>query len=215
MRVRSDIVHAGRLWSILGHRELEFTKYNGAWLADPSNSITWSVGGLIQERWRWRKIWQNLEDENEEGDDEAGDNEEGDDEDGDSKEGDGREGIPFDDTTMFYETISTELGKRQMSTFPMVRALCNALVLAGFRGEMDDEGDIWFEDDDGDPYCDAREYQPGPDEDDGVVANCPICQNPEKYGLGDIVRRAEAGVRYIQEFREARERKRKGKHGYS
>jgi hypothetical protein len=126
-------------------------------------------------------------------------------------EGDGRKGIPFDDTTMFYENISTELGRYQMSTFPMARALCNAMVLAGFRAEMDGGGDIWFEDDDGDAYYDAREYQPGQDEDDGVVANCPICRNPKQYGLSYIHHRAEAGVRYIQEFREARKRKGKEK----
>jgi hypothetical protein len=120
---------------------------------------------------------------------------------------DAREDIPFDDTTMYYENISTELGRRQMSTFPVVRALCNALQLAGFRAEMDAEGDIWWEDDDGDAYYDAREYQPAPDEDDGERANCPICRDPEKYGLGYIVRRAEAGLRYMEEFREARKGK--------
>jgi hypothetical protein len=111
---------------------------------------------------------------------------------------------------MFYENISTKLGRCQMSTFPMARALCNAMVLAGFRAEMDAGGDIWFEDDDCDAYYDAREYQPKSDEDDGVVANCPICQNPERYGLGYISRRAEAGVRYIQEFRDARKRRGNG-----
>jgi hypothetical protein len=120
---------------------------------------------------------------------------------------DGREDIPFDNTTMYYENISTELGRRQMSTFPVVRALCNALQLAGFRAEMDAEGDIWWEDDDGDAYYDAREYQPAPDEDDGEAANCPICRDPEKYGLGYLVRRAEAGLRYMEEFREARKGK--------
>lgn len=112
---------------------------------------------------------------------------------------DGRDGIPFDDTTLFYDTISTERGRAQMSRFPVARALCNALQLAGYNAEMDDEGEIWFEDDDCDRYHDAREYQPGPDEDDGVQANCPICRDPEKYGLGYIIRRAEAGERYITE----------------
>lgn len=55
-----------------------------------------------------------------------------------------REDMPFNDTTMYYQTISTALRRHQMSTFPMVRALCNAMVLAGFRAEMDAEGDIWF-----------------------------------------------------------------------
>jgi hypothetical protein len=79
--------------------------------------------------------------------------------------------------------------------------------LVGYRADIDAEGDIWFEDEDGDPYFNAREYQPGPEEDDSVVANCPICRNPEKYGLGFILKRAEAGLRYMEEFRKARKGK--------
>lgn len=120
---------------------------------------------------------------------------------------DGRDGIPFENTSMFRQTIATEEGRRHLSTFPLVRALCNALQLAGYRAEMDDGGEIWFEIDDGDPYYDAREYQPGPDEDDSAVANCPICQDPEKYGLGYILRRAKAGERYVDEFRAKRKEK--------
>jgi hypothetical protein len=120
---------------------------------------------------------------------------------------DGRDGIPFDNTTLFYETIATERGRRHMSTFPLVQALCNALQLAGYRAEMDEGGDIWFEDGDGDPYYDAREWQPGPGEDDGIQANCPICQDPDKHGLGYILRRAAAGERYVDEFRARREAK--------
>jgi len=46
---------------------------------------------------------------------------------------------------------------------------------------MDDDGDIWFDDEDGDRYIDAWEYQAGSD--DELVANCPICRDPDKYGL--------------------------------
>ncbi|KAK3292914.1 uncharacterized protein B0H64DRAFT_203126 [Chaetomium fimeti] len=120
---------------------------------------------------------------------------------------DGRDGIPFENTSMFRQTIATDEGRRHMSTFPLVRALCNAFQLAGYRAEMDDDGDIWFDVDDGDPYYDAREYQPGPGEDDGAVANCPICQDPEKHGLGYILRRAEAGEKYVDEFRARRREK--------
>lgn len=122
---------------------------------------------------------------------------------------DGREDIPFDDTTLFYSTISTEDGRNQLSKQPMARALCNALQLAGYRADMDDDGDIWFENDNGDRYYDAREHQPGPNEDDGVVANCPICKNPDKYGLGYILRRAKAGEAFVEKVRELR-KKRKG-----
>ncbi|KAK3327101.1 hypothetical protein B0T19DRAFT_152406 [Cercophora scortea] len=113
---------------------------------------------------------------------------------------------PFDQTTLFYQTIATPQGRRQISTFPMARALCNALQLAGYRADMDDEGDIWFDaDDDGQRYHDAREVQPENDEDDGLVANCRICQDPEAHGLGYVLRRAEYGLRYMEAFRRKRE----------
>ena len=114
---------------------------------------------------------------------------------------DGRDEIPFARTTLFYENISTERGRRQMSEFPMVRALCNALQLAGYRVDMDEEGDVWFDDDDCDRYYEAREYQPVPGEDDGLVANCPICQDMDKYGLGYILRLEREGIDYLHEFR--------------
>ncbi|KAK4168398.1 hypothetical protein QBC43DRAFT_117489 [Cladorrhinum sp. PSN259] len=111
---------------------------------------------------------------------------------------DGRDSIPFDKTTLFYDNISTERGRRQMSTYPMVRALCNAMQLAGYCVDMDDDGDIWFDCDDLERYQDAREYQP---EHEDVVANCPICQDFEKHGLGYILRRAEVGERFVDEWR--------------
>ncbi|SPQ24529.1 487af21d-5352-42b8-bc8c-7c71cb6f7010 [Thermothielavioides terrestris] len=112
--------------------------------------------------------------------------------------------ILFNDSTLFYDNISTEQGRQQLSRYPLSRALCNALQLAGYRADMDADGDIWFEDDDGDRYYDAREYQPGPDQDDDVVENCPVCQNPDKYGLGFIIRRAKMGEAFVDEFRARR-----------
>jgi hypothetical protein len=201
------------------------------WLEHPASSFTWSPRGVITKRWRiprtapgWRPAFDFRRKEDEEMEavyaaidglsadalkKAARDSHDYRDSPGTSHpwDFDGREGIPFDDTTMYYENISTELGRRQMSTFPKLRALCNALQLAGYRADIDAEGDIWFEDEDGDAYFDAREHQPGPEEDDSVVANCPICRNPEKYGLGYILKRAEAGLRYMEEFRKARKGK--------
>ncbi|KAK4203493.1 hypothetical protein QBC40DRAFT_317318 [Triangularia verruculosa] len=123
-------------------------------------------------------------------------------------EDDGRREIPFDRTTLFYENISTEDGRRQMKQFPIVRALCNALQLAGYRVEMGrHDGEIWFEDDDGDPYHDAMEFQPAPGVDDGVVANCPICRDPQKYGLDYILERAKVGEDFLDEWRDKQRRK--------
>ncbi|KAJ3469387.1 hypothetical protein MRS44_003452 [Fusarium solani] len=96
---------------------------------------------------------------------------------------------PFEHATLFYETISTEEGRRQLARFPLARLLVNALQLAGYRAEMDDDGD----DEDGDQYFDAREYQPEEGVDDGLVADCPICQDPEKCGLGHVFAEAERG----------------------
>ncbi|RSL45605.1 hypothetical protein CEP53_010701 [Fusarium sp. AF-6] len=108
---------------------------------------------------------------------------------------------PFKNTTLFYETISTEEGRKQLARFPLVRLLVNALHLAGYRAHLDDEGDVWFDNDDGDRYLDAREYQPGEGEDDGLVANCPICQDPEKYGLGHVFAEAERAREFLREYR--------------
>ncbi|KAK4183377.1 hypothetical protein QBC35DRAFT_518260 [Podospora australis] len=112
-------------------------------------------------------------------------------------------------TTLFYDVISTPEGRRYMSRFPYVMLLTNALFLAGYRAEMDDEGDVWYDDEDGDRYCDAREFQPPEDEDDGLVPNCPMCQDPYKYGLGHIVEEAEQGKQLLWEYRaKKKERKR-------
>lgn len=110
----------------------------------------------------------------------------------------------FQRTTLFYDTITTPEGCRQLSRFPFVRLLVNALQLAGYRAEMDDDGDVWYDDEDGDQYFDAREFQPSEDADDGFVADCPICQNPEKYGLGYVVAEGERGKQLLREYREKR-----------
>ncbi|KAL2693680.1 hypothetical protein Neosp_000241 [[Neocosmospora] mangrovei] len=119
---------------------------------------------------------------------------------------------PFKHTTLFYETISTEEGRRQLCRFPFVRLLVNALQLAGYRADMDDEADVWYDVDDGDRYFDAREYQPEEGVDDGLVANCPICQDPEKYGLGHIFAEAERAREVLQEYRrrKAEEKRQRG-----
>jgi hypothetical protein len=104
--------------------------------------------------------------------------------------------------TLFYQVISTPKGRYQMATFPAVRLLTNALLLAGYRAEQDMEGDIWYEDDDGDMYYDAREYQADTNDMDGPTTDCPICKDLEKYGLGHILRDAERGRQRLFEYRE-------------
>lgn len=108
----------------------------------------------------------------------------------------------FERTTLFYQTISTQEGRYQMATFPAVRMLCNALLLAGYRAEMGKEGDIWFEDDDGDMYYDAREHQTAEDLDNEHISLCPICKDPEKYGLGHIIRESEFGKERLFQYKE-------------
>ncbi|RSL64471.1 hypothetical protein CEP54_004726 [Fusarium duplospermum] len=117
---------------------------------------------------------------------------------------------PFKSTTLFYETISTEEGRRQLAHFPLVRLLANALQLAGYRVGVDDEGNVWWDIDDGDRYFDAREYQPGEGLDDGLVANCPICQDPEKYGLGHIFAEAERAREFLREYRRKKAEEKRG-----
>ncbi|KAM5380812.1 hypothetical protein ACJZ2D_003336 [Fusarium nematophilum] len=53
---------------------------------------------------------------------------------------------------LFFDTVSSRAGRRQLVRFPFVRLLVNALQLAGYRAEMDDEGDVWYGDEDGDQY---------------------------------------------------------------
>lgn len=86
--------------------------------------------------------------------------------------------------------------------FPHVRMFFEALRLAGYRAEIDDDGDVWYEDDDGDRYFDAREYQPEESDSAGGVVDCPICRDPAKYGLGHMVEEDERGRRAVYEYRE-------------
>lgn len=115
----------------------------------------------------------------------------------------------FRNATAFYRHISNEQGCRQLSRFPMVRALCDALQHAGYRAEMDDDGDIWYDCDDGDRYFDA--WEAPIEEDDPAVwlpKVCPICQDFPGYGLGHVLERAE---RAKQQYHEYKEQVRQGK----
>ncbi|KAI1140197.1 hypothetical protein F5Y05DRAFT_377519 [Hypoxylon sp. FL0543] len=107
----------------------------------------------------------------------------------------------FRHQTQFHHHISSPEGRRLLSRFPMVLALCDALQYAGYRAEMDDEGDIWYEIGDGDRYFDAREYHDD-DEDDNPTEFCPICQDFEGHGLGHVLRKTEEAKRQLWEYRE-------------
>lgn len=101
-----------------------------------------------------------------------------------------------------WESItSDEEGRRHLSRYPMVKALCCALQLSGYRAEMDSDGDIWYEIDDGDPYYDCVDRPPEPCGWRGVNVRCEICADPRRYGLGYVLDEAERG---LQEAREAR-----------
>ncbi|KAH0423002.1 hypothetical protein CcaCcLH18_12463 [Colletotrichum camelliae] len=93
----------------------------------------------------------------------------------------------FRNATVFYRHAATIEGQRQLSRWPMVRALCDGLQHAGYRVEMDDDGDLWYDCEDADRYFDAWETQPAEDREDWLVDVCPICQNFEEYGLGHIL----------------------------
>ncbi|TPX09083.1 uncharacterized protein E0L32_001655 [Thyridium curvatum] len=148
------------------------------------------------------------EDDDGHGEDDYDEEEEEDDDDDyvDEREEQGdEEGKYFFNATRFFQHTSTEEGRAQLSSFPMVRALCDALQYAGYRAEMDNDGDIWFEDEDGERYFDAWEYLPPLDEWNHykwLTANCRVCQRMEWHGLGDVVREAEEGRRHLHEYRE-------------
>jgi hypothetical protein len=103
---------------------------------------------------------------------------------------------------LVHQDMATSEGRAFLSTFPLVRILCNALNRAGYRAHMGDEGDIWFDDEDGDMYFDALEEQPRAGEPSIYVANCHLCKNPDHHHLGDIVRRAQVGQQKLQEYRD-------------
>lgn len=103
--------------------------------------------------------------------------------------------------TLFYQNISTEEGRQRMSTFPVVQLLCNALIRAGYRAEMDSEGDIWFDDEDKDMYYDALEFQ-SDSEGHKPQRDCYICQDMRKYGLGEVPDKIERGKQKLYAYRE-------------
>lgn len=109
----------------------------------------------------------------------------------------------FRNATAFYRHISNEQGRRQLSRFPMVRACCDALQHAGYRAEMDDDGDIWYDCDDGDRYFDAWEAPiEGDDPEVWLPKVCPICQDFPGYGLGHVLERAGRGKQQYYEYKE-------------
>lgn len=105
--------------------------------------------------------------------------------------------------TRFYHHIAAEQGRRQLSRWPLVRVLCDALQHSGFRVEMDDDGDIWYDCDDGDRYFDAWEYQDDDQDDETWLPKaCPICQDFEGYGLGHILETAERARAQYYEYKD-------------
>ncbi|RYP74523.1 hypothetical protein DL771_002997 [Monosporascus sp. 5C6A] len=148
-------------------------------------------------------------DEGEDKGDDENDYDDDDNENGQDNEDNGFPGSLGHPRALFFHTISTAEGRREMSTFPLVRTLCNALQNAGYRAEMDSEGDIWYDEDDGDVYYDAREEQLAIENDDGPIIDCAICRSPERYGLGHIVQEAAFGRQKLLDYREELERRKK------
>ncbi|KAI1279287.1 hypothetical protein F5Y07DRAFT_396912 [Xylaria sp. FL0933] len=107
----------------------------------------------------------------------------------------------FGRQTQFYHHISSAKGRRQLTRFPMALALCDALQYAGYRAEMDDDGDIWYDIEDGDRYFDAQENHVTEPLKDCAADLCPICQDFEGYGLGHILREVEEAKREVREYK--------------
>ncbi|RYC63527.1 hypothetical protein CHU98_g2689 [Xylaria longipes] len=104
--------------------------------------------------------------------------------------------------TQFYHHTSSAEGRRRLTRFPMVLALCDGLQFAGYRAEMDDHGDIWYEIDDGDRYFDAQEYQDEDGREDWIAGFCPICRDFEGHGLGHVLAEVEEAKRELREYKE-------------
>ncbi|KAH9238499.1 hypothetical protein K456DRAFT_1176993 [Colletotrichum gloeosporioides 23] len=116
----------------------------------------------------------------------------------------------FRNATAFYRHAATIEGQKHLSRWPMVRALCDGLQHAGYRVEMDDDGDLWYDCDDADRYVDAWETQPNEDRGNWLVDVCPICQNLNEYGLGHILEIEKETKDKIREYqRQANEGKRR------
>ncbi|KEY69063.1 hypothetical protein S7711_10698 [Stachybotrys chartarum IBT 7711] len=112
--------------------------------------------------------------------------------------------------TGFREVVATRKGRRRLAKYPLATSYFAAIRLAGFRAEMDDEGDVWWSDDDGDRYLDARS-DPVPEAADGVLDNCPMCRDPENWGLGEMAERRKAGLSAVQKYREQKNEKNRKK----
>ncbi|KAK5997480.1 hypothetical protein PT974_02841 [Cladobotryum mycophilum] len=107
----------------------------------------------------------------------------------------------------FRDIVSTRKGRRRLARYPRATAYCAAVQLAGYRAEMDDDGDVWWSDDDGDPYVDASEDRPlGGDEDDGKAVSCLFCQDPEGWGLGMFTKRRDEGLQLVRKYKEQNKR---------
>ncbi|KAK1963045.1 hypothetical protein LY78DRAFT_585502 [Colletotrichum sublineola] len=66
---------------------------------------------------------------------------------------------------------------------------------------MDNDGNIWYDVDDGDPYFDCLEQPLEPNDWEGPGLRCEMCADPERFGLGYIVQEAEEGLRRAKEER--------------
>lgn len=115
----------------------------------------------------------------------------------------------FRDQTHFYIHIASADGRKKLSRFPMVLALCDALQAAGYRAEMDDDGDIWYEDEDGERYFDALEHQSDNYTRNMLMEHCFICRNFEGHGLGHILVEASEAKHELLEYREKVQRKKR------
>ncbi|KFA52946.1 hypothetical protein S40293_10440 [Stachybotrys chartarum IBT 40293] len=100
------------------------------------------------------------------------------------------------DKTGFRDVVSTRKGRRQLSKFPLAVAYHTAVRLAGYRADIDDDGDIWWSDDDGDRYFDAHDNVV-----DGEEA-CAMCLRPGDWGLEGMQRRKAAGLAAVRKYRE-------------
>ncbi|KAI9147975.1 hypothetical protein HJFPF1_11796 [Paramyrothecium foliicola] len=109
-------------------------------------------------------------------------------------------GISRQDRTQFLNALATPMGRRLLGRYPMATTFWAAVNMAGYRAEIDDDGDVWWSDDDCERYVDAREYQLAND-DDGLPQECPMCQKPALWGLETILRRKAAGLAAIDEYR--------------
>ncbi|KAI4865861.1 hypothetical protein F4820DRAFT_457939 [Hypoxylon rubiginosum] len=198
-------LETGRSWS---YGPVRWRKNAKEWLSKfehceetrkPRLDISWSPRGMIYQN-RWAGDPQYAQGAEAVGDGTPSDVDHSGGGSGDDTEDEDEHTTFFQHQTQFYHHISSPEGQRLLSRFPVVLALCDALQFAGYRAEMDDDGDIWYEAGDGDRYFDAREEQE--EGDDRPTDFCPICQDFDKHGLGHILREAEEAKRELREYRE-------------